>query len=493
MCLHRARAAALGGFEFACAIPGTAGGGVWMNAGAYGGDIAGVLERALVVDARGAAWRTPEQLGFEYRRSELRHGRGRGRGEFRLRPRPVDEIKATVAEMQAAAQGGAADEQADVRQRLQEPRARADGRADARGLRASWAPDRRRADLPQARELHRERRRRPVARRDRADDRGAPARARGVRRRARARGSAPRADRAPAAGEERVSGGEAAPRRSWRRARPGSARPLPSGWSRRAARSPSASASSPPPSASTSARARRPSSPFTRSRSRSGPRGQSRAGRPGARALDGTSLLADRPGGDPAPPRQAAARPLARLRPCVPEHPSRQGRASSGRSPSSGEATRTGSFRRRGGFSEQLERRLPSTAARGLAPARAWIRTSGRSSGRRSRRGRSRIVAAIGLRLPVFARVWYVKTGEADGDGGPGRTLRDPAGSTPDLPLKLAVARRVLAELAPEGDRGVSRRQRSRTPGRSANVSSLRLSLRLLWVSDALTAQYDRT
>ena len=40
-CLHRARSAGLGGFEFACAIPGTTGGGVWMNAGAYGGDFAG--------------------------------------------------------------------------------------------------------------------------------------------------------------------------------------------------------------------------------------------------------------------------------------------------------------------------------------------------------------------------------------------------------------------------------------------------------------------
>jgi UDP-N-acetylmuramate dehydrogenase len=48
--LHRAREAGLGGFEFACAIPGTTGGGVWMNAGAYGGDFAQVLERALVVD-----------------------------------------------------------------------------------------------------------------------------------------------------------------------------------------------------------------------------------------------------------------------------------------------------------------------------------------------------------------------------------------------------------------------------------------------------------
>src|SRR5438876_4725446 len=49
VCLHRVRAAGLGGFEFACAIPGTVGGGVWMNAGAYGGDWAGILERALVV------------------------------------------------------------------------------------------------------------------------------------------------------------------------------------------------------------------------------------------------------------------------------------------------------------------------------------------------------------------------------------------------------------------------------------------------------------
>ena len=51
VCLHRARAAGLGGFEFACAIPGTAGGGVKMNAGAYGSDWSAVVTRALVVDA----------------------------------------------------------------------------------------------------------------------------------------------------------------------------------------------------------------------------------------------------------------------------------------------------------------------------------------------------------------------------------------------------------------------------------------------------------
>ena len=54
--LHRARAAGLGGFEFACAIPGTIGGGVWMNAGAYGGDFAGLLERVLVATADGSRW-----------------------------------------------------------------------------------------------------------------------------------------------------------------------------------------------------------------------------------------------------------------------------------------------------------------------------------------------------------------------------------------------------------------------------------------------------
>jgi len=102
VCLHRARAGSLGGLEFACAIPGTVGGGVWMNAGAYGGEIAGVLERALVSDATGVGWQTPAELGLEYRRSSLLPGQVVAQAEFRLRPRPVEEIKATVAEMQAA-------------------------------------------------------------------------------------------------------------------------------------------------------------------------------------------------------------------------------------------------------------------------------------------------------------------------------------------------------------------------------------------------------
>jgi UDP-N-acetylmuramate dehydrogenase len=99
--LHRARAAGLGGFEFACAIPGTAGGGVMMNAGAYGGDWNGITRRALVVSAEGREWRTPAELGLEYRRSGLREGEVVAEVEFKLEPRPPEEIKAKVADLQA--------------------------------------------------------------------------------------------------------------------------------------------------------------------------------------------------------------------------------------------------------------------------------------------------------------------------------------------------------------------------------------------------------
>ena len=101
VCLHRARAAGLGGFEFACAIPGTTGGGVWMNAGAYGSDWAEILVRALVVDTDGAHWLTPKELGLTYRHSELREGQVVAQVELRLEPRPQEEIKARVAELQA--------------------------------------------------------------------------------------------------------------------------------------------------------------------------------------------------------------------------------------------------------------------------------------------------------------------------------------------------------------------------------------------------------
>ena len=101
VCLHRARASGLGGFEFACAIPGTAGGGVRMNAGAYGRDWAAILVRALVATADGESWFTAAELGLSYRHSSLQPGQVVAAVEYRLAPRPPEEIKATVAELLA--------------------------------------------------------------------------------------------------------------------------------------------------------------------------------------------------------------------------------------------------------------------------------------------------------------------------------------------------------------------------------------------------------
>ena len=101
VCLHRARDAGLGGLEFACAIPGTAGGGVRMNAGAYGADWRGILDRALVVSAEGTGWLTPDELGLDYRHSHVRPDQVVARVEYRLTPRPVAEIKAEVAHLVA--------------------------------------------------------------------------------------------------------------------------------------------------------------------------------------------------------------------------------------------------------------------------------------------------------------------------------------------------------------------------------------------------------
>ena len=101
VCLHRARAAGLGGLEFACAIPGTAGGGVRMNAGAYGSDWSTILDRALVVSGNGSGWLDVAALGLSYRHSSLEPGQVVARVEYRLRPRAPEEIKAEMADLVA--------------------------------------------------------------------------------------------------------------------------------------------------------------------------------------------------------------------------------------------------------------------------------------------------------------------------------------------------------------------------------------------------------
>jgi UDP-N-acetylmuramate dehydrogenase len=76
----------LSGLEFGVNIPGTAGGAVRMNANAYGGQLAEVLEWVDICSAAGRERRTPEQLDFVYRNSNLSPGEVVSKTSFRLRP-----------------------------------------------------------------------------------------------------------------------------------------------------------------------------------------------------------------------------------------------------------------------------------------------------------------------------------------------------------------------------------------------------------------------
>ena len=89
----------LTGLEFGINIPGTVGGAVRMNANAYGGELGRVLEWVDVCTAAGADRREPDQLGFAYRRSNLKPGEVVSRASFQLAEGDVDEIKATLAGM----------------------------------------------------------------------------------------------------------------------------------------------------------------------------------------------------------------------------------------------------------------------------------------------------------------------------------------------------------------------------------------------------------
>ncbi|HEX6602568.1 MAG TPA: UDP-N-acetylmuramate dehydrogenase [Solirubrobacterales bacterium] len=89
----------LSGLEFGVNIPGTTGGAVRMNANAYGGQLAKVLEWVDVCTAAGTDRRAPDQLGFTYRHSNLREGEVVARASFKLEPADPEEIKATLASM----------------------------------------------------------------------------------------------------------------------------------------------------------------------------------------------------------------------------------------------------------------------------------------------------------------------------------------------------------------------------------------------------------
>ncbi len=89
----------LSGIEFGVNIPGTVGGAVKMNANAYGGQLAEVLEWVEVCSPEGDARREPGQLDFSYRRSNLGAEEVVAMASFRLEPGEPEAIKATMAGM----------------------------------------------------------------------------------------------------------------------------------------------------------------------------------------------------------------------------------------------------------------------------------------------------------------------------------------------------------------------------------------------------------
>ncbi len=93
----------LSGLEFAHGIPGTVGGGVFMNAGAYGGEISQVCRCVEVMDRLGCIRSlTAEELGFSYRHSILEQtGDIVISANFVLTPAPAEHIRQTMKELMA--------------------------------------------------------------------------------------------------------------------------------------------------------------------------------------------------------------------------------------------------------------------------------------------------------------------------------------------------------------------------------------------------------
>ena len=91
----------LSGLEFSHGIPGTVGGGVYMNAGAYGGEICQVCTRVAVMDMQGdVSVYSAEEMGFSYRHSRLEDAGGIVIwAEFALIKAPEAEIKAKMQEL----------------------------------------------------------------------------------------------------------------------------------------------------------------------------------------------------------------------------------------------------------------------------------------------------------------------------------------------------------------------------------------------------------
>ena len=91
----------LGGMEFAHGIPGSVGGGIYMNAGAYGGEMADICEKVEVMDCQGnCKILTRQELAFSYRHSILEQMPVIViRAWLSLTPKATEDVKAQMHEL----------------------------------------------------------------------------------------------------------------------------------------------------------------------------------------------------------------------------------------------------------------------------------------------------------------------------------------------------------------------------------------------------------
>jgi UDP-N-acetylmuramate dehydrogenase len=98
--VRRATEAALAGIEFGCAIPGTVGGAVRMNAGAYGSEIRDVLCSAEVVSATSTRNGGADELELSYRHSNVRGSEVVAQAVLQLERGVREDIRQRVRELQ---------------------------------------------------------------------------------------------------------------------------------------------------------------------------------------------------------------------------------------------------------------------------------------------------------------------------------------------------------------------------------------------------------
>jgi len=91
----------LTGLEFACGIPGSIGGALYMNAGAYGGVVSDVLQEALVLDSNGDFLTlSKDEMELDYRKSSIaQNGYLVLEATFGLTPGNFNEIKTKMEEL----------------------------------------------------------------------------------------------------------------------------------------------------------------------------------------------------------------------------------------------------------------------------------------------------------------------------------------------------------------------------------------------------------